>query len=98
VQPTVRIDSDFAVFVRADVRARFRDRFDVEKERGYAHYSFELFLDVRRLEREEHFYVLRARRKRYRFCDVCSDFEISHHEIANQRKNQRRRRRRGNNN
>jgi hypothetical protein len=98
VQPTVRIDRDFAVFVRADVRARFRDRFDVQKERGYAHYSFELFLDGRRLEREEHFYVLRARRKRYRFCDVCSDFEISHHEIANQRKNQRRRRRRGNNN
>jgi|TARA_B110000003_G_scaffold18734_1_gene18292 hypothetical protein len=76
VQPTVRIDRDFAVFVRADVRARFRDRFDVQKERGYAHYSFEIFLDVRRLEREEHFYVLRGRRKRYRFCDV-SDFEIS---------------------
>jgi|TARA_B110000444_G_C18816004_1_gene585163 hypothetical protein len=60
VQPTVRIDRDFAVFVRADVRARFRDRFDVQKERGYAHYSFEIFLDVRRLEREEHFYVLRG--------------------------------------
>ena len=26
--------------------------------------------------------MLRARRKRYRFCDDVSDFEISHHEIA----------------
>ena len=63
MQPTVRIDRDYAVFVRADVRARFRDRFDVQKERGYAHYSFEIFLDGRRLEREEHFYVLRAQEK-----------------------------------
>jgi len=37
VQPAVRIDRDFAVFVRADVRARFRNRFDVRKERGDAH-------------------------------------------------------------
>jgi len=47
-----------------------------------------LFLDVqkrvcvfRRLEREEHSHVLC--RKRCRFCGDVSDFEISHHEIAN---------------